>query len=227
MGEVKSIGEKSSYYKNVTITDGSKDFLIYTVSVDTGVEDFKVGDTIIAYGYVKNYEGTIEMATGNGEFAYVVAVNPEIPDTPACTHKNTEIKNAKAATCGAAGYTGDTYCVDCDTKLSSGFEIQSTGDHAWGEAVIITPPTANSDGEQKYTCSVCGKEKTESVPKLDSPTDDPIDPPVDDPVNPPVDDPTDDPTDDPAEKLDTETLIIIAVTDALLKELLLKGLLYS
>lgn len=40
-----------------------------------------------------------------------------------CTHKNTEIRNQKDATTEGAGYTGDTYCIDCGIKTATGTEI--------------------------------------------------------------------------------------------------------
>ena len=39
----------------------------------------------------------------------------------------TEVKNAKAATCTEKGYTGDTYCKDCDAQLSTGTVIPAHG----------------------------------------------------------------------------------------------------
>lgn len=38
-------------------------------------------------------------------------------------HKNTEVRNKKSATTTSEGYTGDTYCKDCGTKISSGKTI--------------------------------------------------------------------------------------------------------
>lgn len=38
-----------------------------------------------------------------------------------------KVKDHKDATCTETGYTGDTYCKDCDTKLSDGKEIPATG----------------------------------------------------------------------------------------------------
>ena len=76
-GTVTKIGSTGNYYKKVYFTDGTTELLIYTINMSTGITGFKVGDTIVAYGYVKNHEGTIEMATYNGsEFVYVVKVNP-------------------------------------------------------------------------------------------------------------------------------------------------------
>ena len=37
-------------------------------------------------------------------------------------HPNTEIRNAKEATCTEHGYTGDTYCADCGKLLAEGEE---------------------------------------------------------------------------------------------------------
>lgn len=38
-------------------------------------------------------------------------------------HANTEIRDAKEATCTENGYTGDTYCLDCGKLLAEGEEI--------------------------------------------------------------------------------------------------------
>lgn len=45
----------------------------------------------------------------------------------------TEVKNAKAATCTEKGYTGDTYCKDCNALLSTGTVIPAAG-HTGGTA---------------------------------------------------------------------------------------------
>lgn len=44
-----------------------------------------------------------------------------------CEHENTEVRDAVAATCTAAGYTGDTYCTDCGEKLTTGTVITALG----------------------------------------------------------------------------------------------------
>lgn len=65
----------------------------------------------------------------------------------------TEIKNAKAATCAATGYTGDTYCKGCGAKLSSGTTIAKKA-HTYSET--ITPPTVAAPGYTTHTCTQCG-----------------------------------------------------------------------
>ena len=39
------------------------------------------------------------------------------------------MRNAKSATCCEKGYTGDTYCTDCNALVSIGAEIPATGNH--------------------------------------------------------------------------------------------------
>ena len=75
-GTVTDIGEdQGNYYKNVYFTDGKTEMLIYTINVGSSIGSFDVGDTIVAYGYIKNYNGTIEMATYNSSvYVYVVSV---------------------------------------------------------------------------------------------------------------------------------------------------------
>ena len=102
-----------------------------------------------------------------------------------CQHTSTEVLNATEATCGDSGYTGDTYCKDCDEKLSDGQVTEPTGDHAWGNPTVILTPTAAADGKTRYTCTVCKETKTETVPYVPStPDPDPDPDPTPDPVPP-------------------------------------------
>ena len=90
-------------------------------------------------------------------------------------HKNTEIRNAKAATCCENGYTGDTYCKDCGVKIADGTVINAIGNHVdidgkwetdgtnhWHTCYYGTKfdITSHSGGtatcKDKAVCSVCG-----------------------------------------------------------------------
>ena len=89
-----------------------------------------------------------------------------------CTHATTEVKNAKDATCTEKGYTGDTYRKDCGAKLASGKEIEMTA-HKWDAGKVTKEPTLAAEGVKTYTCSVCGKTKTEAIPKKEATTQEP------------------------------------------------------
>ena len=77
-------------------------------------------------------------------------------------HKNTEIRDKKEAVCGETGYTGDTWCKDCNTKIREGEEIPAPGTHTWKEEVTKAP-TCTEKGSKTYICSECQKTKTEEV----------------------------------------------------------------
>ena len=42
-------------------------------------------------------------------------------------HVHTEVRNAEDATCTKKGYTGDIYCIDCDTRVSKGKRTNALG----------------------------------------------------------------------------------------------------
>ena len=81
---------------------------------------------------------------------------------PATGHLHTELRNVKQATCGQEGYTGDTYCKDCNTKLSSGKTIAKKA-HIWDAGKITKKATCTVNGTKTYTCTSCKTTKTSSI----------------------------------------------------------------
>ena len=81
-----------------------------------------------------------------------------------CEHKNTEIINKKDATCTQTGYTGDTYCTDCNKLLGMGKELAALG-HDY-KATVTKQPTTTEEGIRTYTCTRCNSSYTESIAKL-------------------------------------------------------------
>ncbi|MCD7826968.1 MAG: hypothetical protein LUG85_00300, partial [Clostridiales bacterium] len=69
-----------------------------------------------------------------------------------------------AATCGVDGYSGDTYCSDCDTLLESGEVISATENHTYGEWKVVTEATCGADGLKQRVCSVCEAVEEEAIP---------------------------------------------------------------
>ena len=82
---------------------------------------------------------------------------------------DTEIRDAKVATCKEEGYTGDTYCLDCNTKIQSGSVIGKTTNHTYDAGVVTKQPTTQAEGIKTFTCSVCLGTKTETISKLPAP----------------------------------------------------------
>ena len=59
-------------------------------------------------------------------------------------HVHKEVRNAEAATCTEKGYTGDIYCIDCDTRVSKGKKTNALG-HDY-KNVAEVPATCVAEG---------------------------------------------------------------------------------
>ena len=74
--------------------------------------------------------------------------------------ETTELRGAKAATCGEEGYEGDLYWGCCNVLVAEGSVIPKLEQHTAGEAVKENeiPATETTDGEYDSVvyCSVCG-----------------------------------------------------------------------
>ena len=79
-------------------------------------------------------------------------------------HLHTEIRNKKDASCTENGYTGDTYCKDCEELLKKGETVDVLG-HQWKETKRAEP-SYTEDGQIIYTCNRCGEQKAETLEKL-------------------------------------------------------------
>ena len=91
-----------------------------------------------------------EIASVTGDVTYTAQY------TVACSHANTEIRGAKQATCTESGYTGDTYCKDCNQKLKDGTTIPATGHTEVIDAAVAATCTEPGKTEGKH-CSVCNE----------------------------------------------------------------------
>ena len=82
-----------------------------------------------------------------------------------CEHSHTVSRYYSSASCTSSGYSGDTYCTDCGSLVSSGYTISAYG-HDYDNGVITTAPTAETDGVITYTCKRCKHQDTRTLGKL-------------------------------------------------------------
>ena len=83
----------------------------------------------------------------------------------ACTHPHTAERYYSSPSCTSSGYSGDTYCTDCNETLSYGYTISAYG-HDYDNGVITTEPTTETDGIITYTCKRCRHQDTKNLGKL-------------------------------------------------------------
>lgn len=78
------------------------------------------------------------------------------------SHEHTEIRAKKAVSCTEDGYTGDTYCTDCGSKIAVGETIEAPGHIYTSE---VTEATCTEAGKRVFTCS-CGDQYEEKIRAL-------------------------------------------------------------
>ncbi len=84
-----------------------------------------------------------------------------------CTHEHTGLRNVKEATCTEKGYTGDTWCKDCEHKIADGEDIPVNPDNHACKSDVTREATIFTEGERTYTCTRCGHTYTEAIPRKD------------------------------------------------------------
>ena len=95
-------------------------------------------------------------STCNGGVRPAFYYNPESEISQSCEHENTEVRNAVDATCTTDGYTGDTYCTDCEELLENGTTIPALGHTA--EIIPSVIPTCTNTGlTEGKKCALCGE----------------------------------------------------------------------
>lgn len=122
----------------------------YSINAQTGevilafaqLDEIPADEVIATITFKQNLEDATDVVATNDE------LNDENPDTSevftfGCDHTNTEIRDAKDATCTEEGYTGDTYCTDCGKLISEG---------------EVTAKLAHKDADGDNLCDGCGRD---------------------------------------------------------------------
>lgn len=109
----------------------------------------------------KNYPSYVVSGKDKLKNFYISETDYNLSD-PSCTHQNTEIRDKKEATCKEEGYTGNTYCLDCQNVAAAGTVIPKT-DHTFDEGVITKAATCTEEGKKTFTCTVCRETKEETI----------------------------------------------------------------
>lgn len=146
-----------------TVTLSKDDKIIETQEFDNAVGEIEItydiegeSDEVELDYHKHSYTSeTTKTATCSvaGEITFTCSCNDTYTETVEINRDNhigeTEIRNAAEATCTKKGYSGDTYCVDCQQKISAGAE---------------TDPLGHSDLNSDNLCDACGEAVNEPAP---------------------------------------------------------------
>ena len=121
---------------------------------DDAAKKLQVGNNSATAIYNGSDKGNYEKET----FTYTI-IRKE------CEHKNTVGCYYSSPSCTSNGYSGDTYCNDCERTIYYGSTISAYG-HDYDNGVITTEPTAETDGIITYTCKRCKHQDTKNLGKL-------------------------------------------------------------
>ena len=126
-----------------------------------GIVISRDGKDLTISNTVFNAEGEqqIEVKYQDAVTYFNVTVNPKH------THNYGAWKIEKEATCDADG----SKVRECECKNKENSVINKLG-HDWDEGEITKKATATAEGEIKYICTRCSKDKTEKIPILSEET---------------------------------------------------------
>ena len=96
-----------------------------------------------------------ESSDGETRYTCVICGYESIRKTPALAHNHTY----------SDAWSSDEYvhwyAADCGHDIKVNLAV-----HNWDNGTVITAPTEESEGQTKYTCVICGFEKTETIPAI-------------------------------------------------------------
>lgn len=104
------------------------------------------------------HEGSADITATCGDFSATKTIQ-------VTGHPNTELKNAKEATCSKEGYTGDKICKDCGKTIEAGKTIPKK-EHSWDAGKVTKAANCTEKGIRTYTCQSCNITRTEDIPAL-------------------------------------------------------------
>ncbi len=147
--KVLKAGDNDVSVNVITIRD--LDQKLFDIDVEDGVIDETCNHV---WGSTKVIRKATCSQTGKKERTCKLCGEIKVIYTAKLAH-TVETRNAKAATCTEAGYTGDQYCTVCNKLVKEGTEIAATG-HGDTEVRNVKAATCTAEGYTGDTyCKVC------------------------------------------------------------------------
>ena len=145
LGTVVSIGSVGSYYSNLYIADGADgtQLLVYSANLGSGIDAVYPNDTVLFYGYLTNYNGTLEVSSNKGDYVYMEEVTR---GTSTITVDEASSANAQVVELSAeSGTNGTTFTFK--VTVDEGYQIVS---------VKVNGEVVTANAENVYTATISG-----------------------------------------------------------------------
>lgn len=169
----EAVGSGASGSESV-VTNGNEDVHLVAVEGAVNKDGTKLADLSFSAGSAGNEYTYKYFGYGHINDAILYFY---LPNNFNCLHIRTTIDGKIESTCCEAGYTGDTYCIDCGEKIASGTIIPATGNHTdedskwesdgmqhwhtcyYGTQFDVASHTGGTATcTEKARCTVCGAE---------------------------------------------------------------------
>ncbi|MBR5489739.1 MAG: leucine-rich repeat protein, partial [Oscillospiraceae bacterium] len=109
------------------------------------------------------WDGGVNSANNTRTYTCDVCGYKETIPAAEDVHRHNYSSELIAPTCGAMGYTKHT-CIFCgDVKMDT---YVDSLEHVWSEGKVTVEATEESEGLLVYTCTLCGEEKEEVIPRV-------------------------------------------------------------
>lgn len=145
LGTVVSIGSVGSYYSNLYIADGADgaQLLVYSANLGDGIDAVYPNDTVLFYGYLTNFNGTLEVSSNKGDYVYMEEVTR---GTSTITVDAASSENAQVTELSTqSGENGTTFTFK--VTVDEGYQIVS---------VKVNGEVVTANAESVYTATISG-----------------------------------------------------------------------
>ena len=161
LGTVVSIGSVGSYYSNLYIADGvdGAQLLVYSANLGSGIDAVYPNDTVLFYGYLTNFNGTLEVSSNKGDYVYMEEVTR---GTSTITVDETSSENAAVTLSKNSGENGTEFTFTI--QVTEGYQIVSVTVN--GVAVEAVEGTYTSTVQGNTKVKVETAEEGAAVPQL-------------------------------------------------------------
>ena len=161
-------GVKSLQFPTWSIKNGQDDLIWHTGTISKGKGFYRVQTKDHGNAVCEEYLTHIYVWDNNGHASSVSAGGVMV--------HNLKKIDAVAATCSENGSQKYYMCTICEkcfsdvkgrTEISkNNYVIPATGNHIWDSGNVTKAATTSAAGIKTYTCTICGKTTTKTIPKL-------------------------------------------------------------